>query len=92
VLAGEVVALAPVIAVTRLNEGIHERHMQQSLRRKVLANDLQAQATCVLFCDRYTRLDDGAQLLQRSAARVLTEWDSHPPGRRPASADGGACI
>jgi len=79
-MAGEVVVLAPAIVATRLGESMRERHVQQSFRRRVLAGDLQAQAKCVLYCAGYSRLDDGAQLLQRSAARVLTEWDANPPG------------
>lgn len=72
------VVLLPVIGVSRAGEGISHAATRHAMRKGVLADDLDAQAKCLLICDRYFSWQESEQLVSKSAQHVLDTQDAAP--------------
>lgn len=72
------IVAAPAIAISRISEAAHDRKEQNAQRKLILAGDPQAIANCVFNCMGYSKLDDRADLTDRSVDYVLTTWEASP--------------
>lgn len=77
-LGATAIVAAPAVAVSRISEAAHDRATEKAQRKLILAGDPEAIGYCVFNCMGYSKLDDRADLVDRSVDYVITNWNAAP--------------